>query len=142
MVPLKKWRNLFFEKKKKKWPGWASKRGIFQQYLVCLATLYLGIRSLDFSNFWHAGSLIWSLKSNGDGFPQKIICPGSARKSLKKSKKKIEKNFFPKFFQIFFFNFFFKKTNFSHPKIFFSVPKSLTPPKKKIFLQSLINKMQ
>ena len=44
--------------------------------LVCPLPSFLGIRSLDFSEIWYEGSLIWFLKSDGTGFSKiNYMCP-------------------------------------------------------------------
>ena len=121
---------------KKNYLPWMSSKNRYFSMCKSKKKSKLGIRSVDFSEIWHEGSLMVPPKSDGARFSKKNYLPWMSSKnryfSMCKAKKKIEKNFFPKFFQIFFFNFFFKKTNFfpSKKKFFFSVPKSLTPQKK------------
>ena len=53
---------------------------------VRLLPTFLVIRSLDFSDFWYEGSLLWFLKSDGAGFSKKnfggskkaVFCPKMA----------------------------------------------------------------
>jgi hypothetical protein len=95
----------------------------------------LGIRSVDFSEIWHEGSLMVPPKSDGARFSKKKYLPWMSSKnryfSMCKAKKKSKKKFFRNFSKFFFSIFFFKKTNFfpSKKKIFFG-SKKFNPPKK------------
>ena len=94
----------------------------FVRSLVRQLPIFLGNRSVDFSEIWHEGSLIWFLKSDGACFfKKKLFTLDELKKFETKSKRKSKNNFFPKFFQHFFPSkiFFFCSKKFYPLKIFF-----------------------
>ena len=109
-----------FSKKNYCYPHLAFKEVFFTVFYRFLA--FLGIRSVDFSNFWHEGSLKLFLKSDPVGFKKIYI---SVHNTHLKGYFFPKKNFFSEIFPKIFFSFFFKKTNFfaSKKKIIFLFQK-------------------
>ena len=149
MVPLKSDGARFL--KKNYLPWMSSKNRYFSMWLMTYDLWLmkkkskLGIRSVDFSEIWHEGSLMVPPKSDGARFSKKNYLPWMSSKnryfSMCKAKKKSKKKIFRNFSKIFFFIVFSKKLIFFPPKknLFFCSKKFY--PLKNLF-QSLINKMQ
>ena len=120
---------------KKNYLPWMSSKNRYFWMYKSKKKSKLGIRSVDFSEIWHEGSLMVSPKSDGARFSKKNYLPWMSSKnryfSMCKAKKKSKKKFFRNFSKFFFSIFFFKKTNFfpSKKKFFFG-SKKFNPPKK------------